>query len=113
MNTWTAAFYVTPQLYSVCSVGTIQRHTWFDCTLSGDGKLFVLEQKAPVLHKKQQNHHIRINVGYAHQLWRYCTEPALAGLVYYITAGPATTRRSPQDAAHTPCQLIRGSCLRF
>jgi hypothetical protein len=58
----------------------------FDLSVSEDGKLFVLEQKAPVLHKKYLLHYIQLDV--ARQLWRYCTDPGLAGLVWYVLPRP-------------------------
>jgi hypothetical protein len=68
-------------------------HVDFDLSVASDGRLFVLEQKAPVCHTKNWDHHIQINVGYAEQLWRYCTEPSLAGLVWSVLPVP------PYDAA--------------
>jgi hypothetical protein len=58
----------------------------FDLSVSEDGKLFVLEQKAPVLHKANLVHYIQVDV--ARQLWRYCTDPGLAGLVWYVLPRP-------------------------
>jgi hypothetical protein len=93
VDTWTAAYLVSQLPQIALWAPTQNTHLDFDFSLSGDGKLFVLEQKAPVLHKPQQNHHIQINVGYARQLWRYCTDPDLVGLVWYVLPVP------PYDAA--------------
>jgi hypothetical protein len=102
VDTWTAAYLVSTLSRIVLWAPTQNTHVDFDFSVSGEGKLFVLEQKAPVLHKTQQQHYIQINVGYANQLWRYCTEPDLAGLVWYVLPVP------PYDAT---LAAARGSSL--
>jgi len=102
VDTWTAAYLVSELPQIVLWAPTQNTHVDFDFSLSGDGKLFVLEQKAPVIHKRLREHHIQINVGHASQLWRYCTDPELAGLVWYVLPVP------PYDAA---LSAERGSSL--
>lgn len=86
VDTWVAA-YLASQLSHVSLWAPTQRtQVDFDFCVSDDGKLFVLEQKAPVYHKKDNAHYIQVDV--AHQLWRYCTDPRLAGLVWYVLPLP-------------------------
>lgn len=90
VDTWLAA-YLAAQLSHIALWAPTQRtKVDFDLSLVGDGKLFVLEQKAPVLYRTKmvEEHRIQVDVGHTNQLWRYCTDPELAGLVWYVLPFP-------------------------
>jgi hypothetical protein len=90
VDTWLAA-YLASQLPRVALWAPTQRtKVDFDMSVLGDGKLFVLEQKAPILHRTKtvEDHAIQIDVGHTRQLWRYCTDKQLTGLVWYVLPRP-------------------------
>ncbi len=88
VDTWVAA-YLSSELPGVWLWAPTQRtKVDFDISISASGKLFVLEQKAPVLHKTRNEHWVVVDVGLTQQLWRYCTDPRLAGLVWYVIPQP-------------------------
>jgi hypothetical protein len=88
VDTWVAA-YLASELPGVWLWAPTQRtKVDFDISISGSGKLFVLEQKAPVLHKTRSEHWVVVDIGLTGQLWRYCTDPRLAGLVWYVIPHP-------------------------
>jgi hypothetical protein len=78
----------------------------FDLSVERDGKLLILEQKAPVYGARKADHHIQVDVGGSRgrhgQLWCYCTDERLVGLVWYVLPVP------PYAAVHA---VGRGSAL--
>lgn len=106
MDTWVAA-YLAREFPGVALWAPTQRtQVDFDLSVRRDGKLLILEQKAPVYGARKADHHIQIDVGGARgrhgQLWRYCTDQRLVGLVWYVLPVP------PYAAAHA---VGRGSAL--
>jgi hypothetical protein len=88
VDTWVAA-YLASELPGVWLWAPTQRtKVDFDISISASGKLFVLEQKAPVLHRTRHDHWAVVDVGRTRQMWRYCTDPRLAGLVWYVIPWP-------------------------
>jgi hypothetical protein len=100
VDTWVAAYLSSQFPHASLWAPTQRTEVDFDLSVSEEGKLFVLEQKAPVYHKKDHLHYIQVDV--ARQLWRYCTDPGLAGLVWYVLPMP------PYPAAYA---AGRGSSL--
>jgi hypothetical protein len=88
VDIWVAA-YLASQLPGVSLWAPTQRtQVDFDISVERDGKLFVLEQKAPIYGVRKGDHRIRVDVGQSGQLWRYCTHPRLVGLVWYVLPVP-------------------------
>lgn len=99
VDAW-VAMYLATRLRSVLLWAPTQRTAVdFDFSVAADGKLFVLEQKAPVVHLRHGNHWLEVDVP---QLWRYCTHPQIAGLVWYVL---------PQPPYPAPSAAARGASL--
>lgn len=106
MDTWVAA-YLAREFPGVALWAPTQRtQVDFDLSVERDGKLLILEQKAPVYGAHKADHRIQVDVGGSRgrhgQLWRYCTDQRLVGIVWYVLPVP------PYAAAHA---VGRGSAL--
>jgi hypothetical protein len=91
VDTWVAA-YLASEFSGVSLWAPTQRtQVDFDISVERDGKLFVLEQKAPVYGLREGDHRLQVDVGSKDgigQLWRYCTDARLVGLVWYVLPVP-------------------------